>query len=56
MWQLDVEIKIFWFQAQVISRFNFSSKRANILALFVKNVSWKEMKEITENKNVIATI
>ena len=45
---------MFRFQAQVISRFRFSTKKADILAhVFVKNVSRKEMKE---NKNVSTTI
>ena len=57
MRQLDLEIKTFCFQAQVISRFNFSSKKADILAnVYVNNVSQKETKEMKENKNVSTTI
>ena len=57
MRQLGLEIKIFWFQAQVISRFNFSLMRADILAhVYVQNVLRKEMKEMKENKNVSTTI
>ena len=47
-------MKISLFQAQFMSRFNFSSKRADILARFyVKNVSRKEVKK---KKNVSTKI
>ena len=53
-------MKTFWFQAKVISKFNFSSKRADILVgVYVKkckNVSQKGMKEMKENKNASTTI